>query len=1286
MNSKTKSAIKSLVLDLRHTLEKELAIALRYYGLFTDREWSLEAPPDRLTTPAEREVWRRMVTVIQQRMQEGRTLPEASEDYVRESAFTFLNRLVGLKCLEMRGIIDEIITTREIYGGRSQAHRNYREMHPRAARAADDALPAAIEAAFRHVNDEMIGYLFDPDDDHSLVWPRYAVLKRCIAMINGLDAAAWREDEIIGWIYQFYNAEEKVEVRDRGKPQTPHDVAVINQFFTPRWIVKFLVDNTLGRLWLEMHPDSERVRAKCDYLVPEPHPSPTSAASGDTPSLSRPSGEGEGQGEDEGFALDPDSPINTPAAAPRRDEKPLTQIKLLDPACGTMHFGHYAMEVFAAMYRDARDWGHVQIAEHEIPGVILKNNLFGVDIDRRAVQLAALSLFMKARTMHAEASVSQVNLVAADATLPDSDVREAFLARYAKAPKVQRAFAQVLADMDQVAELGSLLRVEERLRELLAEAGHAAAREALRGLDPRRQREIPGMEAPRRQIGLAELADDEEQAAAWTPHYTLRELRDDLRAFARRALDEHDLNAQLFATEADKAVRLLDVLMGEFDVVVMNPPYGETMEVAKDYLGKTYSETKNDLYAAFIDRGLDLIGAEGYIGALVSRTFMFLSSFTKFREQILLALSHIISIAELGLGVLDDATVRPAAIVLSKTSDSTRTSALSTFFRLPQVELDEKATTLMAAIRQPFQGRKDGAVFISRPSHFTILPKSPFTYWAPENVLELFLDLPPLDKDNLSRHTDKRKVADVKEGLGTRDDARFVRYFWEVDLASIGNGWYLFAKGGECLRYYKNIDWIVYWGDDGKSIKQNIVKKYPYLDGNYSWLVKHTDYYFQEGTSYTRESGKASLGVYHMPEGCIFADKGPAIFFHDTQDLWWGMGLANSALMAGFLRMLTPDRSRPIGLVSSLPIAIPRGSQKRILERTVKTIYQTKASWDTGNEISTRFTAPWLLQLAQPESDAFAQGLGRVLELLGDDAPALAQSPPHPLTLSALLDRARAIERAADARLQRLQAEIDAAVYDLYEISPQDRALIERELGDRPPELVWPQMERKSEQAKREEHVKRFFSYYARQAVREDDDGIVPLAGCAAREPTLMARIRARLEAAFGSATAYNLEQEAAAYVGRDLETQLHTYFFHHVHVKLYQKRPVLWHLTSDKKHFAVMLDYHRIDRDTLPKVRARYLWPQMEEVRARLAGARAHEDANISLINALEEELEDLQAFEERLETVIEGTVKVRLSKWAVGPYRDGKPPYDPDLDDGVKVNLLPIQKARLLPIKKVV
>ena len=115
------------------------------------------------------------------------------------------------------------------------------------------------------------------------------------------------------------------------------------------------------------------------------------------------------------------------------------------------------------------------------------------------------------------------------------------------------------------------------------------------------------------------------------------------------------------------------------------------------------------------------------------------------------------------------------------------------------------------------------------------------------------------------------------------------------------------------------------------------------------------------------------------------------------------------------------------------------------------------------------------------------------------------------------------------------------------------------------------------------------------------------------------------------------------------------------------------------------MLDYHQLTRDTLPKVQSLYLWPQMEAVRGRLAAARSHE-ASLKAIADLEEELADLEACNERLEQVIQGAVEVELPEWANGPYRDGRPPYDPDLDDGVRVNLLPIQAAGLLPVKKVV
>jgi len=348
-----------------------------------------------------------------------------------------------------------------------------------------------------------------------------------------------------------------------------------------------------------------------------------------------------------------------------------------------------------------------------------------------------------------------------------------------------------------------------------------------------------------------------------------------------------------------------------------------------------------------------------------------------------------------------------------------------------------------------------------------------------------------------------------------------------------------------------------------------------------------------------------------------------------------------------------------------------------------------KFNWDTANEICTHFTAPWLLQLYKSASQRFSESQGQpsgietVLTLLGDAAPPSASSGqallPTSYALLPLLNAARAIEKAADARLQALQAEIDEAVYDLYAITPADRALIERELGNRPPEIVWPQMEGKSDKEKRCEHVRRLFSYYALQAARASDDGIVPLVGCAARAPYLVERIRALLEAEFGSQAAYQLEQDAAAYLGRPLEDWLHGAALRDFHVKLYKNRPILWRLASPKGYFAALVDYHRLTRDTLPKVRTHYLWPQMESARTRLAAAKAH-GASPKAIGDLEDELADLAACDAALESVIQGAVEVTLPEWAAGPYRNGQAPYDPELDDGVAVNITPVQAAGLV------
>jgi len=324
-------------------------------------------------------------------------------------------------------------------------------------------------------------------------------------------------------------------------------------------------------------------------------------------------------------------------------------------------------------------------------------------------------------------------------------------------------------------------------------------------------------------------------------------------------------------------------------------------------------------------------------------------------------------------------------------------------------------------------------------------------------------------------------------------------------------------------------------------------------------------------------------------------------------------------------------------------------------------IHDFKSAWDTGNEICTRFSQPWLLQLAQTQSDAFSQGLGRVLEPLGDAGPSLPGSAS--LSLKDLLDQAREIETAADAKLQGLQAQIDEAVYDLYEITPEDRALIERELGDRPPELVWPQMEGKSDEEKRREHVRRLLSHFILQALKADQDGILPLVE-GTGQPTVLEKLRGRLEVAFGADIAFQWEDDAGRVLGKSVDRWLEGDFIQW-HTKLYKRRPVIWHIASPRRAFGVLVYYHQLDGDTLRKVRNVYLRAMRDGLGRGLEQARSDEDYRA--VDRLETALDDLRVLDERLAGVIEAG-------------------YDPVIDDGVKANILPLQEAEVLRQKKVV
>jgi hypothetical protein len=1235
MDKAAKAKIKNLVLSLRHSLENDITLGLKRHGILADRDWLPEAQLPRL----DEEVLSRrarIAAIVQASMDQGYTRQEATQEYLRRAALTFLIRLVGLKCLEVRNLIDEVITARVEYGGRSLFHRDFRHAHPELAAQPDDALPAALEAAYRLVAQE-IHTLFDPDDDWSVIQPRYNALKEAIDRINGLPIEIWLEDEIVGWVYQFYRIEDRDRVRKRGQPQRVDDVAAINQFYTPRWIVRFLVDNTLGRLWLEMHPDS-CLRQKCAYLVPT-------------------------------------ADLPQPYDAPVRGAKPPWEIRLLDPACGTMHFGFYASELFLEIYRETRErrWADMlpdgrsssALTEEEMVSLIFRYNLFGITIDTWAAQLATLSLYMKLKALHPEAKVIGLNVICADAQLPEGEIREQFLDEFRDDSHMQDALQEIFKTMGDIGQFGSLFRPKEQLQRVLEKKRHPAA-------EWEKQQEwaaeTGGMLARQRELG--EITGP---GAGWRVFRPLDDVLERVRKFANRCQAENNHSGLRLGLEIKDNLYLLDVLLQSYDVVVMNPPYGRTTTQAKQHLRKMYPKTYQDLYAAFLEQALKLVERTGgYTGALVSRTFMFVSSFARLRQELLLHKTNITVLAELGLGVLDNATVRPAALVFSPRAGDPE-FLQTTFFRLSAIELERKLPVLQWAIGNPNEAVAQGILFNRPASAFKALPGAPFTYWASQSLLAKLTSLPPLDRDNSRGSNDKKKIADVKEGLGTRDDARFLKRFWEVNQDNVGRDkrWIPFAKGGQCSTYYNDLDVVVDWYNDGQHIK-----------GFEKSVIRNEHFYFREGISYTRESEKATLGAYILPANCIFGDKGPSVFLAEGQDLYIALAVLNSAAIAVFAKILSPDRSRSVGLVASLPYpTMVPDTTARSLGHNTRQIYCLKAAWDTGNEICNRFSQPWLLQLynlrltiddlrlaqdpnvgQQSDNQSSDElGLAKVIKLL--EQADLLNRKSKIVNLKLLLDEVRDIERATDASLQELQAQIDETVYDLYDISPADRTLIERELGERPPELVWPQMEGKSDKEKRREHARRLLSYFILQALKDHPAGVLPLV-TGTGEATVLDRLREGLEAAFGAEAAFRLEDDAGRVLGKSLDRWLEGEFSQW-HTKLYKRRPVIWHIASPRGTFGTLVYYHKLDRDTLPKLRNVYLRTLRDGLGRELERARSEKD--YKAVDRLEAALDDLTVLDERLERVIEAG-------------------YDPVIDNGVKANILPLQEAEVLRHRKVV
>ena len=885
MDKETRNKIKKMVLDARKELQREIGELLEgVFGLHRDGTIEdISRLPQIRNDQNAIKAREGFAYFIERETAAGSKKHDAVERLILGLTFTHLNRLVALKLMERRKVIRETVSR----GSKSNGFAHYvvdvlKKTDLSQLEDIDIAYQDYILYQCREVAEE-IKVLFDPEDLSSFVFPRPRALKAVLEVINNPEIdTLWDFDETIGWFYQYFTPKELREQAraESSAPRNSWELAFRNQFYTPRYVVQFLADNTLGRIWYEMMQGNTMLSKYCEYMVKPKNE--IFLRKDENPSA-----------QTENFQV------------PFREKKDPRLLKILDPACGSGHFLLYIFDLLMIIYREAygdkdlgialqKDYPDKDAFEREIPRLILENNLYGIDIDLRAIQIAALALWLRAQrewmTIRREdrPRVRNAHLVCAEPMPGNQKLFEDFVSTL-KPALLGDLVRNVWDKMKLAGEAGPLLQIEQELKTALQEAKQ-------KWKSPLRPAQTPLFGKPKlRQLSLSlsEIIKDDDffKEAEERVFSALRDYAEKVRA------ENHGYGRRLFAEESIRGFQFIEVLQNRFDVVLMNPPFGATSLPSKEYIDKTYPRTKNDVYAAFIERMLQLLHDKGFIGVISSRTGFFLSSFTKWREEILMKESSLHAVADFGLGVLE-AMVETAAYSIEKTPATGRKAI---FFRLLKDDIDTKGEKLMEAIQNAESEKR----FNVQLDSFSLVPNTPFSYWVSDRIRNKFKEFPPFEGNGGA----------VKQGLATADDFRFVRVNWEVkptdintitwaDWLTVKDGnipeqqtvfveqttnkrWANFAKGGEYSPYYSDIHLVVNWKDGGREIK-NLTS----TNGRIASRPQNTDYYFRAGLTWSRRTAKG----YHprvYQNGCVFADKGPVMF--PINPLKSALGIQNSS-------------------------------------------------------------------------------------------------------------------------------------------------------------------------------------------------------------------------------------------------------------------------------------------------------------------------------------------------------------------------------------------------------
>ena len=977
--------------------------------------------------------------------------------------------------------------------------------------------------------------------------------------------------EVIGWLYQFYISEKKDAVFEglkKNKKITPENIPAATQLFTPHWIVRYLVENSLGRLWLLNRPNS-KLAEKMDYYIARQE------AETDFLRIAKPE-----------------------------------DIKLCDPACGSGHMLTYAFDLIYAIYEEEGT------DPAEIPSMILAHNLFGIEIDERAAELAAFALTMKALQYD----------------------KRFFRRSTARAVEphicVLRPVKIEPHDMDAyVAEVGRDL-FTANLRTLLTQFKEADNFGSL----------------------IRPVAMDYAEI-----HRVLAE-----KGIGNQLLLEH------VHREVLQVLEQAEYLSQRYQVVVANPPYmgGKGMNPRLGAWAKeNYPDSKSDLFATFIERNLNLVAKQGMVGMITMQSWMFLSSYEKLRAN-LLNNKTLTAMAHLGSRAFDSIggeVVSTTAFVFENTSHRERKGD---FLRLVDGSSEAEKDRM---IREAIRNRDCGWYHRAASADFQKIPGSPIAYWISKAIIRNFDEFNSLNT-----------IIEMRKGLATSDNGRFIREWYECEFNRIGLGigsrleaeaskkkWFPIHKGGSYRKWYGNHENLINWESDGREIRNFFDE-----DGKLRSRPQNLEYSFKQALTWSKITS-ANFSARFCAGGFLFDDAGAIGHSTNTGLLKTILPILTSKIGNRFLEIINPTLNYQIGDVGRLPIVNTSKLGNILTSQVDKCINISSKDWDSF-EISWDFTS---LPLLQPScSLSTLKETYQKLRVQWNEVTLEMQQLEEENNRILIQAYALQDEFAPDVPLNEITLTCnphyryggDKSEQELEDLLRADtmREFISYAVGcmfgryslDKPGLIL----------ANQGETLDDYLSLVPHPRFTPDDDNVIPLLDGDWFTDDITGRFREFLRVTFGDEHyEENLRFIETSLGKKDKPLPIRDYFlkeFYSDHVKRYKKRPIYWLFSSPKGSFNALIYLHRYRPDT-----ASIVLQYLRDFRSKLVSERDHqEQMSISSSASQGEKTKALKKIEELKKTLVELDDYERETLYPLATQQVAL-----DLDDGVKVNYLKLGAA---------